>query len=446
MTSRSSRISEIERVIGRRKLVWFGTRGEDATPFLAIRQFAECFSLIAPLGSINVRETCLETVRGERVDLDNYTPDLDTSPEAGELHRRLYAAVGEPSVVAVYRPTAFFTSVYFPRVDTVQYLGLFHERQVAFEHKPWLETELRRAGVKVLPWQYYGDDDRQRLCERLSRGPQVIRTSRSDGGLGLRIVRDAAEVSALWPAHRDRFVAATDYLSPSIPLNVNGVVFADGSVSLHGPSLQLIGIEGFTSLPLGYCGNDFSAMKDLDPDLVRQFEGIAVGAGRWLASHGYLGAFGVDALVSGGEVLLTEVNPRFQGSSSLASEIDRRIDRPDMFLENLAAFIGLEAPKQRPLADLVATQAPLAHVIPHNLSAGPLAMAEPAAFGQRTAVWQLVPATGVAVLPDAILGRAVYEHGVTSDGFHLNGDLAAETLAQSSDAYATRSDTLGRLT
>lgn len=436
MTTRSSRISEIERVIGRRKLIWFGTRGEDAAPLLSIRQFAECFSLIAPLGSIDVRESCLETLRGERVDLDNYTPDLDASPEADELHLRLYAAVGEPSVVAVYRPTAFFTSVYFPRVDTVQYLGLFHERQVAFEHKPWLETELQRAGVSVLPWQYYGDDDRQRLGERLSRGPQVIRTSRSDGGIGLRIVRDLAELQTLWPVHRDRFVAATDYVSPSIPLNVNGVVFEDGSVSLHGPSLQLIGIEGFTSLPLGYCGNDFAAIKDLDGSLVGQLEEIALGAGQWLATHGYLGAFGVDALVSGGKVFLTEVNPRFQGSSSVAAEIDRRIDRPDMFLENLAAFLGLEPPKKRPLVELVAAQAPLAHVVPHNLSVGPVEMAEPTAFDERAATWQLLPAGGMAVLPDAILGRALFEHGITQDGFHLSSDLARAILHQCSDAYA----------
>jgi len=435
VTTRANRIGEIERIIGRRKLIWFGTRGEDAAPLLSIRQFAECFSLIAPLGSIGVREICLEKVRGERVDLDNYTPDLDTSPEADELHLGLYTAVGEPSVVAVYRPTAFFTSVYFPRADTVQYLGLFHERQVAFEHKPWLETELQRVGVKVLPWQYYGDDDRQRLSERLSRGPQVIRTSRSDGGIGLRVVRDEAELHALWPAHRDRFVAATDYLSPSIPLNVNGVVFGDGSVSLHGPSLQLIGIAGFTSLPLGYCGNDFAAVKDLDPEFVAQLESIALGAGQWLARHGYLGAFGVDALVSGGEVFLTEVNPRFQGSSSVAAEIDRRMDRPDMFLENIAAFLGLEAPRRRPLVELVASQAPLAHVVPHNLLAGPVEMAEPTAFGQRAATWQLIPANGIAVLPDAILARAVYEHSITNDGFHLNGDLAAEILAQCSEAY-----------
>lgn len=437
MSNRAARIREIERAIGPRKLVWFGTRGEDASPLLYLRQFAECFSLIAPLGSPAVRDVCLETIRGERVDLDQYSPDLDDSLEAAELHRRLSAAAETPSVIAVYRPTAFATSVCFPRSDTVQYLGVFHELQAAFEHKPWVETELRRAGVRVLPWRYYAADDRQRLAERLARGPQVVRTIKSDGGTGLKVVRDESELPTDPLTHRYGFIAATDYLHPNIPLNVNGVVFPGGSVSLHGPSLQLIGIAGLTSMPLGYCGNDFARVKDLGSDTMGQLEAIALGAGRWLAAHGYVGAFGVDALESGGEVFLAEVNPRFQGSSSLSADLDRRMDRPDMYLENIAAFLGLNPLPYVPLAELAAEQADLAHVVPHNCWADAARIGDPAAFARNDSTWQLVPAAGVKVPRHAALGRAIFEGAVTDDGSQLVGDLSRSILEQCRSAYAT---------
>jgi hypothetical protein len=112
------------------------------------------------------------------------------------------------------------------------------------------------------------------------------------------------------------------------------------------------------------------------------------------------------------------------------------MDRPDMFLENLAAFLGLEAPKKRPLGELVAAQALLAHVVPHNLSDGPMEMAASTAFGVGAATWQLIPARGIAVLPGAILGRAVYDCGVTRDGFHLDRDLTGEIIDRCSDAYS----------
>jgi hypothetical protein len=437
---RRERIRAIERAIGRRKLVWFGTRGQDAAPLLSIGQFSECFSLIAPLGSLAVHEVCLETISGRRVDLDNYTPDLDESREAGELHQLIYEAVGEPSVAVVYRPTAFFASVCFPRSSTLEYLGLFHERQAAFEHKPWVETMLRKAGVPVLPWEYYGDDDRVRLVERFGRGPQVVRTTRSDGGAGLRIVRDPAELEANWPAHHDRFVAATDFLEPSIPLNVNAVVFPDGAVSLHGPSLQLIGVEGLTSLALGYCGNDFARIKDQDPQTVLQLEAIATDVGRWLARSGYVGAFGVDALWSDGTVFLTEINPRFQGSSSLSAELDHRLDRSDMYLENLAAFLGLDPPPPLALSDLVADQPALAHVVPHNLCPEDARVTGFNELDDGLLRWELVPDKAVSVQSGAVLVRAVVEDALTENGYQIRQEVGLAVLRHCENAYTWQAD------
>jgi hypothetical protein len=437
--NRNERIRGIEAAIGRRKLVWFGTRGADASPLLDIAQFSDCFSLIAPLASLALRETCLETLTNQRVDLDSYTIDLDQSAAATQLHAEMLRCLSQPSVVALYRPSAFFASVHFPRIQTVEYLGLFHERQAAFEHKPWVETELQASGVRVIPWRYFPDEDQERVLEALEGEPLVLRTTRSDGGAGLRIVRQADELLSHWPAHSDRFVAAAPYFSPSIPLNVGGCVFRDGSVSLHGPSLQLIGVPELTDLALGYCGNDFAAIRDLDDRSLDDLEEIVLGAGAWLARNGYVGAFGVDALIYEGQVYLSEVNARFQGSSAMSADIDRSLERPDIYLNHVAAFLGQAAPAAVPLREL-ARQAPaLSHLIVHNRGSQPLQMRPDAMIAWSGTsdgkfCWhsELVPSPNVAIYPGAALFRVVREGQATRDGFSLlpgSSELASHLMA-----------------
>jgi hypothetical protein len=432
---RRERIRDIERAIGRRKLVWFGTRGADALPLLDVAQFRECYSLIAPLGSLALdREVCLEPLTGERVDLDTYTIDHDSSDAAGEMHRAMLRSLAEPCLVALYRPCAFFTSIYFARRQWVEYLGMFHERQAAFEHKPWVETELAKEGVRVLPWQYFPDEDRTRVLEALMGEPLVLRSSRSDGGVGLRVIREPQELLSQWPEHSDRFVAASPYFETNIPLNVGCCIFDDGSVSLHGPSLQLVGVPGLTTLRLGYCGNDFASIADLGDELIDHFEEVARGAGHWLAFNGYRGAYGVDALVHDGKVYLTEVNPRFQGSSAMSAELDRALDRPDIFLNHIAAFLHQGPPEQIPLRRLAREQPPRSQVITHNCGSVPVTVypdASPADGSDGlppSLQLQLQTAADIAVLPQAILFRAIVRGPVTTDGFSLEPQLGADVV------------------
>jgi len=232
--NRRQRIAQIERRLGKRKLIWYGTRGTDAQVLLDLPQFSECFSLIAPLGALSLDvEVCLETMKGLRVDLDAYRIATDPSPEALDFQRRLLDSLGEPAVVTTYRSDPTFTSMYYPRSDRVEYLGLFHERQAPFEHKPWVETELKTWDVPTIPRRYLRQDDTDLLEELLEQGPLVARSTRSDGGEGLTLIRDAQEAETKLPHYPDQFFSVAPYLAPNIPLNVNAVVFQDETVSIH---------------------------------------------------------------------------------------------------------------------------------------------------------------------------------------------------------------------
>ncbi|KAF0106817.1 MAG: Uncharacterized protein FD146_2409 [Anaerolineaceae bacterium] len=408
--------------LGNRKLVWFGTRGTDSRALLGINNFKELFSLIAPLNSISLnKEVCLETKKKLRVDLDSYSIDYDDTPDALDLRRQLFFSLADQSYLVSYRPSNFLTSIYFPRSKSVEYLGLFHESQEPFEHKPWVESELKKVGVNIVPWTYVEEKDRNLLEEMLQTGPQVIRSSRSDGGAGLALIHDPAELDLKSVPHPDHFLGVAPFLSPSIPLNVNAVAFPDGTVTLHSPSLQLIGIRSCTRRTFGYCGNDFARLGDLSDKILDELEEYVIKSGRWLASKGYLGAFGIDAIVFRDRVYVAEINPRFQGSSDLSSWIDLDMQRPDMFLDHIAAFLGIE-PRQDNvhLKDLAKDQMKVSQIICHNISESYLQRNEqPLPIKAVVDHYELVPASRIAVAPEAILFRAVANGSVTEDGNSL---------------------------
>jgi hypothetical protein len=409
------------------KLIWFGTRGTDSQALLQIPNFKAVFSIIAPLDAISLdEEICLEVKKCKRVDLDRYRIDDDKSEEAQELHSRIYSVLGEPAYLAFYRSSNFLSSIYFPRSNNVKYLGLFHEIQGSFDYKPWVEWGLKKYDVPMINWTYLMENDLSVILEHLDSGPVVMRANRSDGGAELALIKSSAEIMNFKWRKEDGFLSVGPYLYPNIPLNVNGCVYPNKRVTLHSPSLQLIGLQGITNRIFGYCGNDFARIRDLGEDVVNQLEDIAIRCGHWLADNSYIGAFGVDALLFEGKVYLTEINPRFQGSSDLSSRIDQELERPDMFLNHLSAYLGIEDVEETPrpsLWDLASNQAEIAQVVVHNTGDKPRLRKNEYPEDDHLEL-MLLPRQGIEVMPEAILFRAVASERVTETGGQLTGDYS----------------------
>ncbi len=432
MVTYRQRVREIERRLGGRRLVYFGTRGTDARPLLEISNFEEIFSQIAPLEAVGIQETCLENMTKVRVDLDRYSIDQDTSEQIHKIRQGLLRAFSRPAAVIPYRPSAVLASACFTRTNLVHYLGVFHEKQSCFEHKPWLETQLASLGVRVIPWSYYADDDLSLIHEAAEQGPLVLRANRSDGGAGLSLILSPTDISDSWPSHLDGFLAAAPLLFPNIPLNVNACVFPNGAVSLHSPSVQLIGLPTCTSRRFGYCGNDFVRVADLDPQLLDELEKMTVLVGRWLASQGYIGAYGIDALIHDGTVYLTEVNPRFQGSSAISCSLLRDLDHPDLILDHIAAFLGLDPAKSLSLRILAREQPPMAHVVCHNTTKLPVRR-KPNTSVDNDPSTSLFPSKATDVAPEGILFDSIFNTSVTLDGGSLSSSAeqhVANTVKQ----------------
>jgi hypothetical protein len=419
-------LKELRKALAGRRLVWFGTRGEDGEALLALPELEASFAVSAPMRSARLdgdSNVALEQISGARPDLDRHDIDLDASPAAREFRRRLLREVSSRCAVVSYRPTRLISAMAFSMTETMVMAGLFKDRQLAFEHKPWVETALAAKGVRTLGWRYVADEHRSRVKRMARSGPLVLRANSASGGVGNTQLDGGTSVDDLWPEGDDGFVGVAAFLEDAVPINFSGCVYGDGTVRLHPPSLQLIGIESCTSRTFGYCGNDFGAIARLDPDALAQLDRLGRAAAAWLHSERYLGAFGVDALLKDGCVYFTEINPRFQGSSALSAEIADSLDAPSLFLEHLAASLGIPpVGADLSLADWARNQPPLAHVVVHNTAAAP-ACHDPdrtAPFApSASTTTQMLPPGGKA-LPGATLFRLVLRRPVTEDGFALD--------------------------
>lgn len=426
---RSALIEQINRELDGRRVVWFGTRGDDIESVLELRDFYAAFSILdAHRKRRTVEYHALEQLTGVRVDLDQYDLDEEPDIEAFARFRSLaLRALAKPNAVFTYRPSTFVSALCFARRDRCRYLGMFRDHQAAFEHKPWVESSIRGLGVPAIPWHYVADEDQAVSIDDLRDGPIMLRRSRSSGGTGLVRVDDPKQIRDAWPHDREAYVSIAPYLDGGLPVNVGGVVWSDG-ITLHPASVQLIGIPSCTTRPFGYCGNDFALLSDLPADLLDEIERSTLLVAGWLRRHGYLGAFGVDYLVKDGVPLFTEVNPRFQGSTHLSCEISTAMGEGCLLLDHLAAHLGIPAPPSLRLRDYLGS-ADVSHVVVHSLAAESRTISGAsliaAAPPERVRRADVVVTPAVGVQPGATLARITFDGSVTTTGFDLEHGIDA---------------------
>jgi hypothetical protein len=422
--NRRTLVGQISAALDARKLVWFGTRGDDVDSVTELAEFTAAFSIIARYDRRHSIEAySLEELSGVRVDLDDYEIDEEPDREAmAGFRRHALRVLSGRTAVFTYRPSVFVSALCFARRDRAHYLGMFKDHQAAFEHKPWVESALRDVGVPSIPWTYVADEDQLETLRFLEDGPVMLRRSRTSGGTGLTRVDDSRELASVWPREAEAYVSVAPFIDDGLPINVGAVVWRDG-VTVHPASVQLIGIAGCTARPFGYCGNDFGAITDLDPVILQAIERRTVEIGGWLRSHGYIGAFGVDFLVKDGDALFTEVNPRFQGSTHLSCQISVEMDESCILLDHLAATLGLSAPPSRTLADHSRT-GDHAHLVVHWTGDEPAAIngaALAARFARTRGLLRsdLLVSPRLTTMPGGTIGRLTVRDRITHSGFEL---------------------------
>ncbi|MEU7481769.1 ATP-grasp domain-containing protein [Lentzea sp. NPDC042327] len=154
-------------------------------------------------------------------------------------------------------------------------------------------------------------------------GPLVVqRRANNLTGKGTRLVttpRQRADVLREWAGEALRVSAHVD----GVPVTVSGCVTRHGTV-VSALSHQLVGIPELTPYWGAHCGNQLIADDDLPPGAAARCREVGALVGDQLGGLGFLGAFGLDLLVTpAAAVLAIEINPRFQTVVSLVQAQER---------------------------------------------------------------------------------------------------------------------------
>jgi hypothetical protein len=435
-SARWRRLQEIRHVLGDRGLVYFGTRGTDVLPLLELRRPRAVISQIAP--SVDqewndIAQYCLENWTGRRVDLNAYDIDDDQGPAASELKRRALALKNSHIALVPYRSARFLADV--PYCGAPGWLlAPFHNVQRLLEYKPWVELCLAAQGVPVLSWQVVRNGDVTAIKSLLGAGPHVVRRGIGSGGSQLTILRSLDDYLTLVAGHQSDTMAVSPYLENAVPLNINSCVYNSGHVATFALSFQLIGIKGFTSLPLGFCGNDFFAASHLPVTITAEAGRLTQEIGRWLHRLQYRGVFGVDLLLVGERLLVCEINPRFQASTPLCASICSALDEVDPFTEHVAACLGLEAVAEDRCAKQTADirglrhQSLLSQLIYYNTANEPRHVNAERLSSPTDGLVSCLPAEGISVDPEGMICKCLFADGVTQTGYEAS-ELARSAFA-----------------
>ncbi|MQX37556.1 ATP-grasp domain-containing protein [Roseospira navarrensis] len=413
---RAARLDQIRRAIHGRRVVWFGNRASDGEALAGFPELACAGGIIAPAagdGAAWITLT-LEDTWGRRVDLNTANIDAMLPSKLESMRTRLLRLLRQPSVLMCYRPSAFLSSLIYPSGGSCLYWGLPHLQQRAFEYKPWVESRMEALGLRVIPWRHYSVVDWPEIMGRSQPLPCVVRMATGSGGAAITLARDLDDIHAFCNRADEGIVSVSTFMQGALPLSVNAVVFADGTVTTSAPSLQLLGLADCTTRPFGFCGNDFAFARGLDPAVLDELDEAVTRMGGWLAQAGYRGCFGADFLLSDGDLYFTEINPRFTASSALAARQDADMNETDIVLEHMAAFAGLAPVTRPPLRERVAAAVrPRSQIMVFNRSDRAIGRAHVEVAAPDGAALTELPRFGHAIEPEAQFFKVTFDGGVT---------------------------------
>jgi hypothetical protein len=411
--------------LGSRQLIWIGYHGIDAEPLLLLPQFSHCYSFGTPLGDERIHDFSVERRLGVRRLNQTSWGNTLAFTAIGET---LMPACEAPSVITAFLPLPFFERIEDERPAT-HYLGLPWEQFQLLNSKLYAEEQLRRfagSSLQFVDWRPLPRDASRAnfIRAEVRTRPVVLRSSFGQSGLGHELIRDEDDLRA---SHliEDDALSIGPYLEDQISLAVGACLFDDGEVTLHCPSVQLVGLPHRSDSPFAYCGNDFAAIKQLDRRVIEDLEAFVRTVAQWLHAQGYVGVFGVDAMLHHGRLLYSELNPRFQGSTWLVNRMEAALGLADMVQDHLLAWLGAGSHRSPPLVELVAAQPPRSQVLVFNRHEERVRVKiEEFALPDGVGV-EMLPSDEVLVDPADLMLTLSFDRGVTTNGHSLDTEGAA---------------------
>lgn len=161
----------------------------------------------------------------------------------------------------------------------------------------------------------------------------VIQKSISGGGNGTYLVNQRNWQDVVHNLNNYDVYLISPYYNENISLSCH-LIIDDKKVIVFPISIQLLKYE---NNKISYCGNRYIPNNDVISEKSRK---LATDIGKRLMCSGYRGICGLDLIFSNNELMLIEINPRYQGSSYLINAELKEANLPSLFELNKMAFNG----------------------------------------------------------------------------------------------------------
>ena len=211
-----------------------------------------------------------------------------------------------------------------------------------FNRKVTLFDAVTELGLPHLPgrWTRWSRTGYPELASRFG-SKFVAQLDVGAGGTGTVIVDSEGAYAAASADLGDSEVWVSSYAG-SLSFNVNAIATRQGTAVGY-PSVQIVGQAALRSRQAGHCGNDFSAAASVPRALLESIREQTSRIGVWMARQGFHGLFGLDFVVcdATAEACAVDLNPRWQGSTSLEAQAERRQGRVPLAAVELAYQLGL---------------------------------------------------------------------------------------------------------
>ena len=213
----------------------------------------------------------------------------------------------------------------------------FDNKNMFFDMLPELSLP-RPNGMKTKPGKHSFEDLKKDL-----KIPFVVQFPYGSSGHFTFIIQKKEEYNKVRENYSDVVVVIREYVE-GYSLNINAIILSTNvgtKVLCSSPSVQITGVPECSNYMSSFCGNDYSAVREVDSFVIEKVKEYTKKIGDRMSGAGYRGIFGMDFIVNEDTVYPIEINPRFQNSTSLYTMLNARLGHKErtLFLLHIAEFL-----------------------------------------------------------------------------------------------------------
>ncbi|NOQ67977.1 ATP-grasp domain-containing protein [Patescibacteria group bacterium] len=173
---------------------------------------------------------------------------------------------------------------------------------------------------------------------KLKKGKKfVIQLPRGFSGNSTFLIKTEKDLKKIVKKHRNRKIKLSEYINGDV-YTINACVGKFG-VLISQPIFQITGLTDYNKNELGTCGNDYAYGEKLESGEKKKIFNYTKKVGSYMKKTGYNGIFGLDFIVSGDNVDLMEINPRFVSSIPVFTKLQIQKEPAPFLFFHLTEFL-----------------------------------------------------------------------------------------------------------